>query len=446
MDEQYKEQMDQLAGSFEVSEEKAENKIYIKAIGVGGGGGNAVNYMYRQGIKNVAFALVNTDEQALKSSPVPTKIVIGSGLGAGNKPEVARQAAEKDMDKIESLFQDNTHMVFITATLGGGTGTGAGPVVAKIAKEKGMLTVGIITIPFYFEGDSKILKALDGVDEMAKNVDALLIINNDRLIDIYGDLDFFNALYKSDETLSTAASSISEIITSVGVMNLDFNDVETTLKNGGAAIISTGYGDGPDRVRQALDDALNSPLLENRNILNAKKLLFNIYFSQKAQNTFKMGEMTEFTNFVKSIDSKVDVIWGASVDNELGDKVKIALLASGFDTNQRENYNKAMNDGSSAGYAPAHDSSPTTSAEEIDKVRQKYGSKVDDYNTNYIILTPAQMDDDNVIEILESSPAYNREKKIVESIKNTDQGSIISMPANNTPTRNDSNGNIEIVF
>ncbi|MDE6048709.1 MAG: cell division protein FtsZ, partial [Paramuribaculum sp.] len=213
--------MDELAGNFEVSDAKAENKIYIKAVGVGGGGGNAVNYMYRQGIKNVAFAVVNTDAQALGSSPVPTKITIGTGLGAGNIPQVAKEAAEKDMEKIRSLFEDNTHMVFITATLGGGTGTGAGPVVAKIAKEKGLLTVGIVTIPFYFEGDSKIIKALDGVDEMAKYVDALLIINNDRLIDIYADLDFFNGLSKSDETHETDARSISEIINSEGRMNLD---------------------------------------------------------------------------------------------------------------------------------------------------------------------------------------------------------------------------------
>ncbi len=235
--------MDSLAEGFETSAQNKANLIYIKAVGVGGGGSNAVNYMYKQGIKNVAFAVVNTDWQALETSPVPTKVLIGNGLGAGNKPEIARDAAEEDIAKIEALFEDNTHMVFITATLGGGTGTGAGPVVARIAKEKGLLTIGIITIPFYFEGDRKILKAIEGRAEMAKHVDALLVINNDRLIEIYGDLDFFNALYKSDETLATAARSISEIITSEGHMNLDFRDVETTLRDGGAAIISTGYGE-----------------------------------------------------------------------------------------------------------------------------------------------------------------------------------------------------------
>ncbi len=442
MDELYRQQMDELAGNFEVSDAKAENKIYIKAVGVGGGGGNAVNYMYRQGIKNVAFAVVNTDAQALGSSPVPTKITIGTGLGAGNIPQVAKEAAEKDMEKIRSLFEDNTHMVFITATLGGGTGTGAGPVVAKIAKEKGLLTVGIVTIPFYFEGDSKIIKALDGVDEMAKYVDALLIINNDRLIDIYADLDFFNGLSKSDETLATAARSISEIITSEGRMNLDFKDVETTLKNGGAAIISTGYGEGPDRVRQAIDDALNSPLLENRDILSAKKLLFNIYFSEKAENKFKMGEMQEFTKFVKSIDSKVDVIWGVSVDDELGDKVKIALLASGFELNNQRDSIKIPHSESAQ---LSTDSAPSTSSEDIERLRGRYGEKIEVYNTNYIILTPAQMDDDNVIEILESSPAYNREKKIVESLKNSDNSNAYPAQMPQTSSKNDS-GNIEIVF
>lgn len=439
MDENYRQQMDALADNFEVSDAKEANTTYIKVVGVGGGGGNAVNYMYRQGIKNVAFALVNTDAQALKASPVPTKITIGSGLGAGNIPQVAREAAEKDMAKIQSLFEDNTQMVFVTATLGGGTGTGAGPVVARIAKDKGLLTVGIVTIPFYFEGDSKILKAFEGADEMYDNVDAILVINNDRLIEIYGELDFFNALYKSDETLATAARSISEIITSQGHMNLDFKDVETTLRNGGAAIISTGYGEGPDRVRQALDDALNSPLLKNRNILSAKKLLFNIYFSENATNKFKMGEMNEFTKFVKNIDSKVDVIWGASVDNELGDKVKIALLASGFDLPDRD---EQQMDIPAPEVAPKSGSRAANTAD-IDKLKAEYGNKVDYYNTNYIILTPAQMDDDNVIDILESSPAYNREKKVVESLRNTEANA--PAPVHQTVTRSES-GNIEIVF
>ena len=238
----------------------------IKVVGVGGGGNNAINHMYNQGISDVTFVVCNTDAQALKNSPVPTKVQIGDGLGAGNDPEKGRQYAEDDADKIAEIFNDDTKMVFITAGMGGGTGTGAGPVVARIAKEKGLLTVGIVTIPFLFEGRKKILKAFDGADEMAKYVDALLIINNERITEIYADLDFINAFNKADDTLSTAARSISEIITCDGYINLDFNDVNTTLRGGGTAIISAGYGEGEGRVGKAIEDALNSPLLRNRNI------------------------------------------------------------------------------------------------------------------------------------------------------------------------------------
>ena len=241
----------------------SNDETIIKVIGVGGGGNNAIKHMYNQGIKNVSFVVCNTDKQALDHSPVPNRVLIGpnitKGLGAGNKPEVARLAAEESTEQIDALFNDNTRMVFITAGMGGGTGTGAAPVVARIAKERGLLTIGIVTIPFLFEGEKKILKALDGADEMSKYVDALLVINNERLTDIYRDLDFINAFGKADETLSTAARSISELITCNGHINLDFNDVDTTLRNGGAAIISCGYGEGENRVTKAINDALKSP-------------------------------------------------------------------------------------------------------------------------------------------------------------------------------------------
>lgn len=441
MEDYVRSNMDSLGEDIETSAQNKANSIYIKAVGVGGGGSNAVNYMYKQGIKNVDFAVVNTDYQALKTSPVPTKVLIGNGLGAGDKPKVAQEAAEADIAKIEALFEDNTHMVFITATLGGGTGTGAGPVVARIAKEKGLLTIGIITIPFYFEGDNKILKALEGRDEMAKHVDALLVINNDRLIEIYGDLDFFNALYKSDETLATAARSISEIITSEGHMNLDFRDVETTLRNGGAAIISTGYGEGENRVTKAIENALDSPLLKNSNIFGSKKLLFNLYFSQEAENKFRMGEMQEFTTFVKTIDKRVDVIWGASVDNSLGNQVKVTLLASGFEEVE-----------DNAAFVPADIEEPFGQPKAVDptdkqkRLRDEYGAKVDYYSTNYIILKPGQMDDDAVIEVLESSPAYNREKKVVESVRGV--GATSSSAANDPGmgSRSSLSSGAEIVF
>lgn len=429
-------EMDSMAEDFENSAQNKENLVYIKAVGVGGGGSNAVNYMFSQGINKVAFAVINTDAQALRTSPVPTKVLIGNGLGAGDKPAVARKAAEEDIEKIKALFEDDTQMVFIAATLGGGTGTGAGPVVARVAKEKGLLTVGIITIPFYFEGDRKILKALDGADEMKKYVDSLMIINNDRLIEIYGDLTFFNALHKSDETLATAARSISELITSTGHMNLDFKDVETTLRNGGTAIISSGFGEGENRVTKAIENALDSPLLKNRDIFGSKKLLFCLYFSETAKDQFRMGEMQELTAFIKTIDKRVEVIWGASVDNSLGDSVKVTLLASGFDMTVREEDGIKVAGGAAEEVKDVADNVGGPKGQNVDsemeRLRAQYGQKVDYYNTNYIILTPAQMDDDAIIELLENSPAYNREKKVVESVRNSGvatPASTVSSPA-----------------
>ena len=236
----------------------------IKVIGVGGGGGNAVNHMYKEGIHDVTFVVCNTDAQALNDSPVPVHLQLGTeGLGAGNRPEKARKAAEDTADSIKKMLSDGTKMAFITAGMGGGTGTGAGPVIARISKDLDILTVGIVTIPFKFEGTRKIDQALDGVEEMAKYVDALLVINNERLLKIYPDLSLMAAFKKADDTLSIAAKSIAEIITTHGVINLDFNDVRTILKDGGVAIMSTGYGEGEGRVTNAINDALNSPLLNN---------------------------------------------------------------------------------------------------------------------------------------------------------------------------------------
>ncbi|MBR3675271.1 MAG: cell division protein FtsZ, partial [Bacilli bacterium] len=249
----------------------------IKVIGVGGGGGNAVNHMYREGIHDVTFVLCNTDNQALNDSPVPVHLQLGKeGLGAGNKPEKARKAAEESIEDVRKMLNDGTRMAFITAGMGGGTGTGAAPVIARVSKELDILTVGIVTIPFRFEGDRKIDQALDGVEEMSKHVDALLVINNERLREIYPELSLLDAFSKADDTLSVAAKSIAEIITNHGFMNLDFNDVKTVLKDGGVAIMSTGYGEGEGRVKKAIDDALNSPLLNDNDVFNSKKILLSI--------------------------------------------------------------------------------------------------------------------------------------------------------------------------
>ena len=304
----------------------------IKVIGVGGGGGNAVNHMYREGIHDVTFVLCNTDNQALKESPVPVKLQLGrsitEGLGAGNRPERAREAAEESSEEIKALLNDGTKMVFITAGMGGGTGTGAAPVIARIAKEMDILTVGIVTIPFIFEGEKKIIQALDGVERIAQHVDALLVINNERLREIYSDLTFMNAFGKADDTLSIAAKSIAEIITMRGTVNLDFADVKTILKDGGVAIMSTGFGEGESRVTKAIDDALHSPLLNNNDIFNAKKVMLNVSFCESSE--LMMEEMNEIHEFMSKFREGVEVIWGVAMDNTLEGRVKITVLATGF--------------------------------------------------------------------------------------------------------------------
>ena len=409
------------SASFDIKSEKAPE---IMVIGVGGGGNNAINNMYKQNIKSVDFVVCNTDRQALDNSPVPTKLLIGPtttrGLGAGNKPQLARAAAEESVDDIDALFAPGINMVFVTAGMGGGTGTGAAPVVARVAKERGLLTIGIVTIPFVFEGKKKILKALDGAEERSKYVDALLVINNERLNDIYGDLDFLNAFGKADDTLTIAARSISEIITEEGYINLDFNDVDNTLRDGGAAIISSGYGEGENRVSKAFQSAINSPLLKNRDILKAKKLLFNIYFAKKAEHPFTMNETKEIASFVTSINPGVDVIWGATVDDSLGDKVKITILAAGFDVTLREdNEDKADIITFKPDVKPVEEEEDPEADE---RLRKTYGSeKIDNIQREkdtkrYVALTPELMDDDSIVESLERVPTYNRDKETTEML------------------------------
>lgn len=395
----------------------------IKVIGVGGGGGNAVGYMFNQGVKDVKFVVCNTDNQALQNSPVPDRVLLGhTGLGAGDKPEVAKAAAEESLEAINAIFDDNTKMVFITAGMGGGTGTGAAPIVAKVARERGVLTVGIVTIPFLFEGVKKITKALEGANEIKKYVDALLLINNERLIEIYPDLDFDSAFDKADDTLATAARSISELITTKDSrINIDFNDVDTTLRNGGSAIISCGYGEGENRVQKAIEDALQSPLLKNSNIMGSKRLLFNLYISREAETPFRAGEMKAFTEFVTSIDD-VEVIYGVAYDNTLGDRIKLTILASGFEaeTYVPEKKQTVANPGRPAPHKPEPAVDP------IKVIEDQYGKEkaaalaAAKARTLYVVLKPEQLDDDNVIENLEKYPAYNR---------TTDQKAMIASSA-----------------
>lgn len=316
---------------LDFGEPDKKNSI-IKVIGVGGGGGNAVNHMYREGIHDVNFVLCNTDAQALNDSPVPVHLQLGKeGLGAGNKPERAKEAAEETEEEIRNMLNDGTKMAFITAGMGGGTGTGAGPVIARISKSMGILTVGIVTIPFRLR-EPKDRSSLGWGGGNGQACRCPLVINNERLRQIYPSLDVFEAFGKADDTLSVAAKSISEIITVKGIINLDFRDVETTLKDGGVAIMSTGYGEGEGRVGKAIEDALNSPLLNDNDVFNSKKILLSIAFSGKKEDSdmLTMEEMNDVNDFMAKFGADFDFKWGLSTDPDLGNKVKVTLLATGF--------------------------------------------------------------------------------------------------------------------
>jgi cell division protein FtsZ len=290
--------------------------------------------MYNEGVEGVTYAVCNTDSQSLSRSPVPVKIMLGeSGLGAGANPELGKKEAEANINDIMKLLSDGTKMVFVTAGMGGGTGTGAAPVVAGVAKEMGLLTVGVVTIPFYFEKKRKIIKALKGVDELRKNVDALLIVNNERLCDVYADseLSVKEAFQRADNILMDAVKGISELITmpSDGGIKSDFRDVETTMRNGGGAIMAMGRASGEHRVEKAILDALDSPLLYGNDIGKAKRILFNIYASD--EYPIFVRELQEIDDFFDQLDPNIDVIWGTATDDTLGEDAKVTILATGLE-------------------------------------------------------------------------------------------------------------------
>ena len=397
---------------------KSSTPSIIKVIGVGGGGGNAVNHMYREGIHDVTYVLCNTDKKALDDSPVPTHLQLGKdGLGAGNRPEKAKQAAHESIEEIKEMLNDGTRMVFITAGMGGGTGTGAAPIIAQCAKDAGILTVGIVTIPFKFEGVKKINQALDGVEEISKHVDALLVINNERLREIYPELTVINAFAKADDTLSIAAKSIAEIITMHGIMNLDFQDVTTVLKDGGVAIMSTGYGEGENRVTKAIEQALNSPLLNNNDIFNSRKVLMNINFcDDKGQDSLMMEEMNEVNDFMSKFRQDVEVKWGLATDSSLGNKVKITLLATGFglqnvpgmpeivDVRDRERENEIEEQ----------------NAKNEGRIKEYYGPGSDTPKTrhyNIFVFDDEDMDNEDIISKLDALPTYRRTQEDLNQIK-----------------------------
>ena len=419
-----KDNMATLADHLDFGEPDRQNSI-IKVIGVGGGGGNAVNNMYNQGIHDVSFVVCNTDAQALKASPVPERLQLGSeGLGAGNRPEKARLAAEESIDDIKAMLSDGTKMDFITAGMGGGTGTGAAPVIAQVSKELGILTVGIVTIPFKFEGNKKIDQALDGVDEMAKHVDALLVINNERLRKVYPDLSLLNGFAKADDTLSVAARSIAEIITVRGLINLDFNDVRTVLKDGGVAIMSTGFGEGEGRVRKAIEDAHNSPLLNDNDVYNSQKILLSIAFSSdNGTDGLAMEEMNEINNFMSRFGSNFELKWGIAIDNTLEKKVKITILATGFGLDDLEdvaNYHSRLDKARAQEEAQKKAEQEEADAERSNR-RDKYyrdnGDKLTKARPHIYLFSQDDLDNEDVILDVESIPTFNRTKPMLNEIK-----------------------------
>ena len=419
-------EQDNNMGALDFGAPEKENSI-IKVIGVGGGGGNAVNHMYREGIHDVSFVVCNTDRQALNDSPVPVRLQLGvEGLGAGNKPEVARNAAEESIEDIKNMLNDGTRMAFITAGMGGGTGTGAAPVIARVSKEMGILTVGIVTIPFRFEGDRKIDQALDGVEQMAKHVDALLVINNERLRAIYPDLTVLDAFGKADDTLSVAAKSIAEIITVHGLINLDFNDVKTVLKDGGVAIMSTGYGEGDGRVKKAIEDALNSPLLNENDVYNSKKILLSISFSggKDGKDSLMMEEMNDVNDFMAKFGD-FEIKWGIATDPELGKKVKVTILATGFGIQNVDGMD---------GHLKRH---TQEEANRIAEVQEKIARNEDRRNRFYndgsnnarykrrphiYLFRQEDLDNDDIISAVESTPTYKRTRETLDSIRSQSYG------------------------
>ena len=402
----------------------------IKVIGVGGGGGNAVNHMYREGIHDVNFVVCNTDSKALADSPVPVRLQLGKeGLGAGNRPGRAREAAEESIDSIHNMLNDGTKMVFITAGMGGGTGTGAAPVIAREAKAMDILTVGIVTIPFRFEGNRKIDQALDGVEEIAKHVDALLVINNERLREIYPELNVLSAFEMADNTLSIAAKSIAEIITMHGIINLDFRDVRTVLKDGGAAIMSTGFGEGENRVSKAIEAALHSPLLNNNDIFNSKKVLLSISFcAEKEGDTLMMEEMNEVHEFMSKFHDDVETKWGLSTDPSLDKKVKITILATGFGISNVPGIQAKLD----AEEEQRRQKEQERQEEYEERRDQFYGGSdkkgIQRRRPKFYLFGLDDLDNEEVISMVELTPTYKRSKEVLADIKAKALGTVAIEP------------------
>lgn len=396
----------------------------IKSIGVGGGGGNAVTNMYKEGINDVSFVLCNTDNQALRKSEVPNKLLIGAnttgGLGAGNLPEKGEAAALESEEEIRAMLNDGTKMTFITAGMGGGTGTGAAPVIAKISRNMGILTVGIVTIPYLFEGRSKLVKALKGVRRMAENVDSIVVVNNQNLLGLE-DLSVPQANRKADETLTIAARSIAEIITTDLEQNVDFADVDTTMRNSGVALVSVGIGEGEGRLRLAIEQALETTLANDKDkIYNAQRVAFVIYYSH--ENELKVTEMTDVDNFMNKFNTEYEVKWGHGYDDTLGDKIKITIVATGFGLED------VLSDEASELESEDDIAKAAERAAALKQKRQEEDELIGRYYDTYrsaaksVILSPEELDDEHLISLLEDNPTYNRDPKCTDPYRSQGVG------------------------
>ena len=432
--------------------EVPEKVNIIKVIGVGGGGGNAVNHMYREGIHDVSFALCNTDAQALNASPVPVHIMLrNEELCAMSMPKQAREIAEDTIDDIKHMLDDGTKMTFITAGMGGCTGTGAAPVIARVSKEMGILTVGIVTIPFLWEGEKKINRALDGVEELAKNVDALLVINNERLREVYADFSLLNAWEKVDDTLSMAAKSIAEIITSRGIVNLNFNDVRTVLEDGGVAIMSTGYGEGEGRLRKAIESALHSPLLNNNDIYNSKKILLSITLAADKSNNegLRMEELNEVNEFMSHFNCDYQFKWGIFLDPNLGEKVKVTILATGFGIKNIDGMQEHQTKKYTQEEADNMAKKAEADAQKKARMGVYYGSgeKTMEYKRrpHIFLFSPEYLDNEDVILAIENTPTYKRSKNMIDEITRQASGHTESKPADDSGNDGDANSIISFV-
>ena len=383
----------------------------IKVLGVGGGGCNAVRHMHMQGLANVSFAVCNTDWASLDHSLVDKRIRLGDdGRGVGGDPRKGQLATEKSAEDIREMFSDGTQMVFVTTGLGGGTGTGGAPVISRIAKEMGILTVGIVTLPFLYEGLNRIDKALIGLEEMYKNVDSLLVINNQKLFEVYPSLPMDEALACADETLSVAAKSIVDIIMKYGTLNADFNDVRSVLEDGGVAIISTAYAEGVDRLNHAIDAALNTPLLNNNNVYKSKRLLMTIFNSTAPDGEqLTVSEFNELTAFMSRFDERIESKHSFGTDDTLGRKVKVTILASGFGLEE------APDDEDIYG----EEMYRLTQGERLQILYEYFYGRISrsQRKWNTFVFHNDELDKDDVISDIETSPTYKRTSRFVGNIR-----------------------------